>query len=246
MTNRIRGLSIVFCIIILFAALIPATKSGQPQQLGNIDWKYSDLKAFDQPGEIDPGADLIAVYFRESEHRCEIRLDLLASSLEVIPEVYFLIDFLPGGQNYVRIASESINTTVEWDFAIRLLSNDFIQNIEPETSSSSFFYTTPLQINAKRNFEQDTIEIQFRCDAIGLGLPGAKIGIILVDPTETDRAAESTSHQQFLLIVHLQPLLTFSCFLQKPLPVKRPPRQLRIGMVPIPAPKAPDTGYPIY
>jgi len=186
MINRIRGLSLVFCIIILFVALIPATKSEQSQQLGNIDWKYSDLKAFDQPGEINPGADLVAVYFRESDHRCEIRLDLLASSLEVIPEAYFLIDFLPGGQNYVRIANEKINTSVEWDFALRLLPNDFIQHIEPEISSSSIIYTTPLQIKAKRNFEQDTIEIQFRCDAIGIELPGAKIGIILVDPSETD------------------------------------------------------------
>jgi len=175
----------VFVTIIACGFIILAVGPVQFPLSSKIDWKYSDLKAIDPPDEITPEADLIAVYFRESGRSCEIRLDLLASSLEVIPEAYFLIDYLPGGQNYVRIDSQQLFTTVEWEFAIRLLPNDSIQIIETDAHIPIGFKKFFPQVHAIRNLDQDTIEIQFDCDEIGSVLPHAKVAIVLVDSSQS-------------------------------------------------------------
>lgn len=169
-------------------------------QISDANWTYANLRALDTPDFIEPSYDLIAVYFRQNLQECRFRLDFLASATDQIPDAYFFLDFLPGGQKSFQFGNGQIkNVSIDWDILIHVTANDNIQILGNSVGANDLLEHQNLRLLAVRDIAQDTLEIRFQCEILGFNRGNAKAEIVAANSQERNSAKQFDDTQIIFL-----------------------------------------------
>ncbi|MBN1535091.1 MAG: hypothetical protein JW908_00050 [Anaerolineales bacterium] len=152
--------------IIWMSLLLSGCQTGN-QVVFDPPWQYSNIRALDAADSPLPGADILAVYLRqtpsnEMTHDIQIRLDFL--DLSYLPEcdIYLALDTQTGGANQI---SASIPTEVEWDILLVISStlqiNTYNEKYSPVIANGVSVIRDPLQDTMIINISGNTFQHSF-------------------------------------------------------------------------------------
>lgn len=84
-------------------------------------WRHEDVKSLDPWGDSDNDArDAVAVYAKENVDTLYFRIDFLNLRSDTIPNIYFAIDYKPGGNTSLVATNQDLVSDISWDLLLWL------------------------------------------------------------------------------------------------------------------------------
>lgn len=141
---------LVLIILILSSILLSGCQTDKPPEL-EISWQYSDLRSLDAADATLSGADILAVYLRQSPTNSrfqdwQIRLDFLELSYQPECDIYIAFDSNPGELSQT---TPSLQTNIDWDTILVISASGQIRfydaSFSPLPAKGISVFRDPLQ-----------------------------------------------------------------------------------------------------